>query len=252
MFNFDNRVVIVTGSGSARGIGRATAKCFAEQGATVVVADLNEKGVSDSVAAIESAGGRAFGVTLDVTAQASVDNMVDAVMQKFGRIDVLVNNAGISQHIRFEEMTIEDARRIMEVNFFGTFRCSKAVLGPMKKQRYGRIVNLSSVAGKRGGGYFGGVHYSASKAALLGFSKNLAREVAEYGITVNCVAPGLIDTDIWTTMPEELAKSILASIPVGRTGRVEEIAATICFLASSEAAYITGEEIDINGGSHMD
>ncbi len=252
MFGFNDRVVIVTGSGSERGIGRASAKCFANQGAAVVVADINESSVKDAVSDIESSGGKAFGVTLNVTNAESVENMVARVLEKYGRIDVLVNNAGISQHVSVENTTMADVEKIFAVNLFGLIRCSKAVLGTMKAQGYGRIVNLSSVAGKRGGGYFGGAHYSASKAAVLGFSKNLAREVAGCGITVNCVAPGLINTDIWTTLPEDIAKSIIASIPVGRVGNVEEIAAAICFLASSEASYITGEEIDVNGGSHMD
>ncbi|HZG72399.1 MAG TPA: SDR family NAD(P)-dependent oxidoreductase, partial [Chondromyces sp.] len=138
------------------------------------------------------------------------------------------------------------------VNMFGLFLCTQAVLEPMKKQNYGRIVSLSSVSAKRGGGVFGGAHYSASKAAVLGFSKNLAREVAQDGITVNCVTPGLINTEIWKALPEEDAKKVIDGIPMGRPGETQEIASTIAFLASEEASYITGEEIDINGGSHMD
>ena len=252
MYSFYGNVVIVTGSGSARGIGRGTALCFAEQGATVVIADINEAGVQESVDFIKAQGGKAFGVKLDVTSQESVDSMVETVMKEFGRIDVLVNNAGISQRITVEDMTIDDVKRIFEINVFGLIRCCKAVMPVMKAQKYGRIVNLSSAAGKRGGGFFGGAHYSASKAAVLGFSKNLAREVAEYNITVNSVAPGLINTDIWKTMPSDVANAIVATIPVGRPGETREIGATICFLASKEASFITGEDIDINGGSHMD
>jgi NAD(P)-dependent dehydrogenase (short-subunit alcohol dehydrogenase family) len=252
MYNFEGQVVIITGSGSKRGIGRGTALCFAEQGATVVIADINETGVRDSVAAIENAGGKAFGVSLDVTDQASVDQMVQTVLDRFGRIDVLVNNAGISQRVTVEDMTMEQIKKLFEINFFGLVRCTKAVLPTMKRQRYGRIVSLSSVAGKRGGGFFGGAHYSASKAAVLGFSKNLAREVAAWGITVNCVAPGLINTDIWATLPQDAAEQIISTVPMGRPGETREIGAAICFLASQEASYITGEDVDINGGSHMD
>ncbi len=252
MFRYENRVAIVTGSGSKRGIGRSTAITLAELGATVVVADLNEDGVRDTVAAIESGNGKAMGIFLDVTDKESVQKMVDKVLKTYGRIDVLVNNAGISQRLAVEDMEVEDMKRILDVNIMGVFLCSKAVLVPMKKQRYGRIVNLSSVAGKRGGGFFGGAHYSASKAAVLGFSKNLAREVAEDGITVNCVAPGLVNTDIWESLPKDVADAIVATIPMGRPGETEEIASTIAFLASTEASYITGEDIDINGGSHMD
>ena len=173
-------------------------------------------------------------------------------MEKFGRIDVLVNNAGISQKVTVADMTMADIQRIFNVNMFGLFQITQAVCEVMKKQRYGRIVHLSSVSGKRGGGVFGGAHYSASKAAVLGFSKNLAREVSQYGITTNCVCPGLINTEIWKSMPAEQAKAVIDSIPMGRPGETQEVADTIVFLASREASYITGEEIDINGGSHMD
>lgn len=252
MFSLKDRVAIVTGSGSRRGIGRATAIALAQLGASVVVADMVEDGIKETVDAIESTGGNAIGILLDVTDEASVKRMVEEVLSYYGHIDVLVNNAGISQRITVSEMTLDDMKRIFDVNVFGLFLCTKAVLEPMKKQKYGRIVNVSSVAGKRGGGFFGGAHYSASKAAVLGFSKNLAREVASDGITVNCVAPGLVNTDIWKSMPKDIADKIIDTIPVGRPGEVEEIASAIAYLASTEASFITGEEIDINGGSHMD
>jgi 3-oxoacyl-[acyl-carrier protein] reductase len=252
MFQLDNRVAIVTGSGSKRGIGRTIALTLAKQGAVVVVADINMDGVQETVNAVTEAGGIALGVELNVTSKESVDAMVVKVLQKYGRIDILINNAGISQKVTVQDMTLEDITRIFNVNMFGLFLCTQAVLETMKKQKYGRIVSLSSVSAKRGGGVFGGPHYSASKAAVLGFSKNLAREVGLDGITVNCVAPGLVNTDIWKSLPEEQAKAVIAGIPMGRPGETEEIAATIAFLASEEASYITGEEIDINGGSHMD
>jgi len=178
--------------------------------------------------------------------------MVKTVVGEFGKIDILVNNAGISQRVTVAEMTMDDVRKIFEVNLFGLIRCTKAVLPTMIEHHYGRIVSLSSAAGKRGGGFFGGAHYSASKAAILGFSKNLAREVAADGITVISVAPGLINTDIWATMPKDVADKIIDGVPMGRPGEPKEVAATICFLASDEASYITGEDVDINGGSHMD
>jgi 3-oxoacyl-[acyl-carrier protein] reductase len=252
MFDFNDRVVIVTGSGSPKGIGRTIALTFAKQGAAVVVADMNLEGVKDTVNAITEAGGEALGVELNVTSKESVDAMVSKTLETFGRIDVLVNNAGISQKVTVEDMTLEDITKIFSVNMFGLFLCTQAVVKVMKKQKYGRIVSLSSVSAKRGGGVFGGAHYSASKAAVLGFSKNLAREVALDGITVNCVAPGLVNTDIWKSLPEDVAKGVIAGIPMGRPGETKEVAATITFLASEEASYITGEEIDINGGSHMD
>lgn len=252
MMNFTDRVAIVTGSGSSRGIGRTIASTFARLGAAVVVADMNEEGIKETVDAITEAGGKAMGVMVNVTSQESVDNMVAKTLEEYGRVDVLINNAGISQKVTVEDMTLEDMTRIFNVNMFGLFLCTQAVMKPMKEQKYGRVVSLSSVSAKRGGGVFGGAHYSASKAAVLGFSKNLAREVAMDGITVNCVTPGLVNTDIWKSLPENVASGVIAGIPMGRPGETREVAAAIAFLASEEASYITGEEIDINGGSHMD
>ncbi|MEM1504079.1 3-oxoacyl-ACP reductase family protein [Domibacillus sp. 8LH] len=252
MFTLNDKVAIVTGSGSEKGIGRTIALTLAEQGASIVVADMNPAGIWDTVEAITENGGKAIGVEVNVTNKESVDQMVAKTLEAFGRIDILVNNAGISQKVTVEDMTLEDMTRVFNVNMFGLFLCTQAVLATMKKQQYGRIISLSSVSAKRGGGVFGGAHYSASKAAVLGFSKNLAREVGQDGITVNCVAPGLVNTDIWKSLPEEDAKKVIDSIPMARPGETKEIAATIAFLASQEASYITGEEIDINGGSHMD
>lgn len=252
MLDFQEQVIIVTGSGSPKGIGKTIAKTFAAQGGTVVIADMNTEGVANTVKEIEAEGGKAFGIELNVTDKASVDNMVKTVMDKFGRIDVLINNAGISQKVTVEDMTLEDMKRIFEVNMFGLFLCTQACMKPMRAAKYGRIVNLSSVSGKRGGGVFGGAHYSASKAAVLGFSKNLAREISADGVTINCVCPGLINTEIWKSLPKADADKVIDGIPMGRPGETQEVANAIVFLASKEASYITGEEIDINGGSHMD
>lgn len=252
MLDFNGQVVIVTGSGSPKGIGRTIAQTFAKQGATVVLTDINQEGVEANAKEIESMGGKAYGVAGNICDKSSVDALIADVLAKFGRIDVLVNNAGISQKVTVADMTMTDIQRIFNVNMFGLFQITQAVCEVMKKQNYGRIVHLSSVSGKRGGGVFGGAHYSASKAAVLGFSKNLAREVSQYGITTNCVCPGLINTEIWKSMPQEQAEAVIASIPMGRPGETQEVANAIVFLASKEASYITGEEIDINGGSHMD
>lgn len=252
MLEFDQQVVIVTGSGSPKGIGRVIAKTFARQGANVIVADMNKEGMDETVKIIQADGGKAEGVLLDVTNKDSVDAMVKHLVEKYGRIDVLVNNAGISQKVTVEDMTVADMERIFKVNMFGLFLCTQACMKVMKDAGYGRIVSLSSVSGKRGGGVFGGAHYSASKAAVLGFSKNLSREISKYGVTVNCVCPGLINTEIWKSLPKEAADQIIDGIPMGRAGETQEVADTIVFLASKEASYITGEEIDINGGSHMD
>ncbi|MDL2250990.1 SDR family oxidoreductase [Lachnospiraceae bacterium OttesenSCG-928-J05] len=252
MFEFDGQVVIVTGSGSPKGIGKTIARTFAKQKAAVVIADINEAGVQETVDEIKATGGEAMGAVVNVTSKESVDAMVQAVLEAYGRIDVLINNAGISQKVTVEDMTIEDMRRIFEVNMYGLFLCTQACMKPMRQAKYGRIVNLSSVSGKRGGGVFGGAHYSASKAAVLGFSKNLSREISAEGITINSVCPGLINTEIWKSLPKADADKIIDGIPMGRPGETQEVADTILFLASKEASYITGEEIDVNGGSHMD
>ena len=252
MLDFNGQVVIVTGSGSPKGIGRTIAQTFAKQGATVILTDINQEGVEVNAKEIETMGGKAYGVAGNICDKPSVDALIADVMDKFGRIDVLVNNAGISQKVTVADMTMADIQRIFTVNMFGLFQITQAVCEVMKKQNYGRIVHLSSVSGKRGGGVFGGAHYSASKAAVLGFSKNLAREVSQYGITTNCVCPGLINTEIWKSLPAEQAQAVIDTIPMGRPGETQEVANAIVFLASKEASYITGEEIDINGGSHMD
>ncbi len=252
MLDFTNQVVVVTGAGSPKGIGRTIAQTFGKQGAKVVICDINQAGLDANVEEMKEMGIDAAGFAANLTDPEAVKELVNKIVNKYGRIDVLVNNAGISQKVTVADMTLDDIVRIFNVNMFGLFLITQAVCEVMKKQKYGRIVHLSSVSGKRGGGIFGGAHYSASKAAVLGFSKNLAREVSQYGITTNCVCPGLINTEIWKSLPKEQADEIIAGIPMGRPGETQEVANAIVFLASKEASYITGEEIDINGGSHMD
>ena len=252
MLDFTNQVVLVTGAGSPKGIGRTIAQTFGKQGAKVVICDINQAGCDANVEEMKKMGIEATGYAANLTDPDAVKELVNKIVEKYGRIDVLVNNAGISQKVTVADMTLDDIKRIFSVNMFGLFLITQAVCEVMKKQKYGRIVHLSSVSGKRGGGVFGGAHYSASKAAVLGFSKNLAREVSQYGITTNCVCPGLINTEIWKSMPKEQADAVIAGIPMGRPGETQEVANAIVFLASKEASYITGEEIDINGGSHMD
>ena len=252
MLDFKDQVVIVTGSGSPKGIGRVIAKTFSQRGAQLIIADINMEGVKETVEMITAAGGKAEGVRLDVTSKESCQAMVDHVMNTYGRLDVLINNAGVSQHVTVEDMTLEDMKRIFNVNMFGLFLCTQACMKPMVEAGYGRIVNLSSVSAKRGGGIFGGAHYSAAKAAVLAFSKNLSREISQKGVTINSVCHGLINTEIWKSLPQEEAQKVIDGIPMGRPGETQEVADTIVFLASKEASYITGEEIDINGGQHMD
>lgn len=250
--NFEGKVAIVTGSGSKRGIGRETVLALAERGADVVVADMNLEGAKNVVKEVESLGRKGFAVEVNITDEQSVATMVEKVVEEFGKIDILVNNAGITQPITTKDMTLEDFTRVVDVNLTGTFICTKAVMEVMAKNKYGRIVSLSSVSGKRGGGVYGGSHYSAAKAGILGFSKALAREVMEDGITVNCVCPGLVATDIRAGISDEQERAMREATPMKRPATTREIADTICFLASDNASYITGEDIDINGGSHMD
>jgi 3-oxoacyl-[acyl-carrier protein] reductase len=250
---FEGRIAIVTGAASKRGIGRATALTLAREGADVVVSDVDFEGAEKVVDEIKTLGRRSFAVRADVSKQRDVSTLVQKALDQFDRIDILVNNAGVTQPIKVMDMTEADWDRIVTINLKGTFLCSKAVLPVMIKQGYGRIVNLSSVSAKRGGGVFGGAHYSAAKAGILGFAKALAREVAGFGITVNSVTPGLIATDIRGGLESpERQKELSKDIPCQRLGTPEEVGAAIAFLASEEAGYITGEEIDINGGSHMD
>ncbi len=252
MFDFKNQVVIVTGAGSRKGIGRDAALAFAEQGADVVVADMDQDGARETAKEIEAAGRRSLALKLDVTDPESARAMADAAVAAFGKIDVLVNNAGITQPVKVKDMTLADFRRIVEVNLMGTFNCCKAVMEYMKEKKYGRIVNISSISGKQGGGVFGGAHYCGSKAGVLGFSKSLARELVLDGITVNSVCPGAASTEIRKGIADELENKIAESIPLKRVAHVREVSAAIVFLASKEASYITGEDIDVNGGSHMD
>ncbi|UOF88635.1 SDR family oxidoreductase [Fodinisporobacter ferrooxydans] len=248
-----DRIAIVTGSGSARGIGKAVATELAKRGAIVVIADIHLQGAETVAAEFNDSGYKAVARHLDVTSRESVAALVADIDREFGKIDILVNNAGITRPSRILEITDEEWDLIFAVNMKGVFYCTQAVLPGMIAQRYGRIVNLSSVSGKRGGGVFGGSHYSAAKAGVLGFAKAVAREVAEYGITLNSVTPGLIDTDITGgLMTPERRELLKQEIPAKRLGTAFDVAAAIAFLASEDAGYITGEEIDINGGSHMD
>jgi 3-oxoacyl-[acyl-carrier protein] reductase len=205
----------------------------------------NAKAVADEIVA---AGGRAIAVPLDVTDQATVDALVPQAVAAFGKVDVLVNNAGITRDTLMLRMKRDDWDAVLATNLTGAFACTQAVLKGMVKQRYGRIVTISSVVGQSGNA--GQANYAASKAGLIGFSKALAREVASRNITVNVVAPGLIDTDMTRAIRETAQQDWAASIPLGRLGTPDDIAAAVCFLASDAASYITGHVLAVNGGMY--
>ena len=246
--NFTDRIAVVTGG--SRGIGRAVCLELARRGAHVALCYAgNEAAAKETVAACEAEGARAMAVRCDVSDESQVKALMDAALKEFGRIDILVNNAGITRDGLLMTMKEADFDAVLDANLKGAFLCMKAVSRPMMKQRYGRIVNLSSVVGLRGNP--GQANYAASKAGLIGLTKSAARELASRGITVNAVAPGFIDTDMTAALPEASRTALLASIPAGRLGRAEEVARAVAFLASEASAYLTGQVLAVDGGMAM-
>ena len=246
--DFSGKTAVVTGG--SRGIGRAVCLELAKGGANVVLCYAgNEAAAAETVSACEALGAKALAVKCDVADSAQVKTLMDEAVKTFGRIDILVNNAGINRDGLLMMMKEEDFDAVISANLRGTFLCMKAVSRTMMKQRYGRIVNLSSVVGLRGNA--GQVNYAASKAGVIGMTKSLAKELASRGVTVNAVAPGFIDTDMTAAMPEAAKTATLASIPMQRLGAPEDIAKAVAFLASDDAAYITGQVIAVDGGMAM-
>jgi 3-oxoacyl-[acyl-carrier protein] reductase len=246
MLNLEGRVALVTGA--SRGIGRAIAMRLASQGATVIAAarGTNAQAVADEITA---AGRKATAQTLDITDTASVEAAAAAVMAAHGRIDILVNNAGITKDQLMLRMKRDDWDAVLQTNLTGAYTCVQSVLKTMIKQRSGRIISITSVVGQAGNA--GQVNYAASKAGLIGFTKALALEVASRGITVNAVAPGLIETDMTKGISEGAHEEWAARIPLKRLGTPEDIAAAVAFLASDEASYITGQVLAVNGGMYL-
>ncbi|MGE0443844.1 MAG: 3-oxoacyl-ACP reductase FabG [Vicinamibacterales bacterium] len=240
------KVAIVTGA--SRGIGKAIASALAAQGATVVCAARADNAAA-AAAEIAAAGGRAEAATVDVSDTASIDALVAGVLERHGRIDILVNNAGVARDQLMLRMKRDDWDQVIATNLTSAFGTVQAVLKPMVKQRGGRIISISSVVGQSGNA--GQANYAASKAGLIGFSKAVAREVASRNITVNVVAPGLVETDMTRAMTEKAQGDWAAQIPLGRTGTPADIAAAVCFLAADEASYITGQVLAVNGGMYM-
>jgi 3-oxoacyl-[acyl-carrier protein] reductase len=247
MADLQGRIALVTGA--AQGIGRAIALELTKAGATVAVADINEVKLALVAKEIEALGGTAAAFRLDVSNEESIQAGAKAVLDRFGKVEILVNNAGITRDALMMAMKRSDWDLVLAINLTGPFLLTQALLRPMIKNRWGRIVNMASVVGRAG--QAGQVNYSASKAGLIGLTKSLAREVASRGITVNAVAPGFIETPMTAVLDEKQTSTMLAQIPLGRRGTDQDVARAVKFLASEEASYVTGHVLDVNGGMFM-
>ena len=243
----EGQTAIITGAASARGLGKAMAKLFAEYGARIVVLDLDAAQAEDAAAEI---GDGHIGLACDVTRKQDCDAAVATVLEALGQIDILVNNAGITQPLKIMDVSHENYDAVMDVNLLGTLNMSQSVIPHMRERKTGKLINMSSVSAQRGGGIFGGPHYSAAKAGILGLTKAMARELAPDGIRSNAICPGFIATDITGgKLTAEMMDMIIEGIPMGRAGEASDVAGCALFLASDLSAYVTGSEVDVNGGS---
>ena len=241
------QVALVTGA--SRGIGAAIAQALGKQGAIVIGTATTQNGADQITSALQQAGIQGVGLALDVNDAAQIEAVLKQIAEQFGEIAILVNNAGVTRDTLLMRMKEEDWDAVISTNLKSVYRMSQAVLRPMMKARYGRIINISSVVGHSGNA--GQTNYCAAKAGMTDFTKSLAQEVGSRGITVNCVAPGFIDTDMTKELPEEQRARLLQQIPLGRLGAADDIAAAVAFLASSAAGYISGETLHVNGGMYM-
>ncbi len=248
MANLDNQVALITGA--SRGIGAAILQALGKAGAAVVGTATSESGALGIQSAIDGAGLKGRGMVLNVTDGAQCEALLAQVEKEFGAVGILVNNAGITKDTLILRMKDEDWQSVIDTDLTSVFRLSRGVIRGMMKARAGRIINIGSVVGSMGNP--GQVNYVAAKAGLVGFTKSLAREVGSRGITVNCVAPGFIETDMTKDLPEAQKAALVANVPLGRLGSASDIAESVLFLASPGAAYITGATLHVNGGMHME
>jgi len=247
MMNFQSQVAVITGG--TRGIGKSIAEHFAKNGADIIVCGRNPQAATEATESLSSFGVKAVGLRLDVSNSQEVKETFEKIISEFKKIDILVNNAGITKDGLLMRMSEDAWDAVLDINLKGCFLCTKAVIPEMARQRYGRIINITSVAGFMGNP--GQANYSASKAGIVGFTKTVAREYASRGITVNAVAPGFIETAMTDVLNEKIKEEIKKLIPIGRFGKVEDIANAVLFLASPESGYITGQTIHVNGGMYM-
>jgi 3-oxoacyl-[acyl-carrier protein] reductase len=241
------RVALITGA--AQGIGKSIALLLAQNGANIVVSDINLERAEETAREIESIGSQAMAIKVDVANLKNVEQMVEAILEKFGKIDILVNNAGITRDKLILRMTEEDWDAVLNVNLKGTFNCTKVVVRHMAKQRSGKIVSIASVVGEMGNA--GQANYSASKAGVIGLTKSIAREFAQRGINVNAIAPGYIETPMTDILSEKVKEELKSLIPMERLGKPEDVAEAVLFLVSEESNYITGQVLNVNGGIYM-
>ena len=243
----NGKIALVTGG--AQGIGKAIALLLAEKGSDVIVSDVNLEKAEETAREIEALRRRSMAIRANVAVFDEVEQMVRALIERFGRIDILVNNAGIARDKLLLRMTEEDWDAVLDINLKGTFNCTKAVIRHMSKQRSGRIVNIASVVGEMGNA--GQANYSASKAGVIGFTKTIAREFASRGITVNAIAPGYIVTPMTDALPEKAKEELKRMIPMERLGQPEDVAQAVLFLVSEASSYMTGQVLNVNGGIYM-